>query len=486
MKARRILAPHAKIKVSASVLALVSSLPAAHAQTTDTWSLGSSGNWNTAGDWSTGVVPNNGVPSGSSYNVDITDGKSTVTLNINATINDLTMGAGNTLVIPTGATFQVVGPTIANAGSIQVNGGAGNNAVLYLDGNTTLSGTGTLTLGTASGGGTAYLEQASGGLTLTNQSTIQGSGIIGNGGLTVANSGTIDANTATGGGIVLNGAGGITNTKLLEATGGGTLSIETNVVNTGANITASGTGSIVDLEGVTITGGTLTAKTGGALQSVGTTTLAGVTLASGTIYPIATATETVVSGSFTDNGTVQINGGAGNNAILGLATSVTPGGPITMSVASGGGEAYIEQQRWAANADQHEHHHGLRHHRQRRPGAHQLRHHQCEHAGRRRHFPEWFGRCCQYRPARGDRRRRAVPADQRGEYRGRRQHHRERRGQRREHRWRQHHRRYAHRQRRRRADQQRHEHALGSHAGQRHDLSGRDRHHDGAGRADHQ
>ncbi len=327
----------------ASVLALVSNLPAVHAQTTDTWSLGTSGVWNVAGNWSADAVPNNDVPSGATYNVGITDGTSTVTLNTSATINDLTIGSGNTLAINNGQFLAVVGPTIANSGSILINGGAGNNGSLLLNGNVTLSGGGTLTLAGLSGGGGAYIQQQANGVTLTNQSTIQGAGTIGNSGLTLNNSGTINANTAAGvAGILLNGDGGITNTGLLEATGGGTLTLATSVVNTGANITASGAGSVVSLDSVTITGGTLTAKNAGVLETTGTTTLTGVTIATGTTYPVADNTTTVLNGPITDHGTIQITGGAGNSASLILGSNVTLGGPVNMSTATGGGSAYIQ------------------------------------------------------------------------------------------------------------------------------------------------
>jgi hypothetical protein len=346
MKLRPEMPLHANTALSVAVLAVLSHAPAAEAQTTDTWSLGKSGLWNVATDWSAKVVPNNGTPGGATYNVDIVDGKSTVTLNINAAINDLTMGAGNVLAIPTGQSLTIVGPTIANAGSIQVDGGGGNNAILGLAGNLTLSGAGTLSLTSASGGGLAYIDQTANGVTLTNQSTIQGAGVIGNGGLALTNSGTIDATaSASGAALVLNGGGNIANTGLLEATSGGTLSVQTNVTNTGAGaLTASGTGSVVSLNGIGVAGGTLTATGGGALTSTGTTTLTGVTLASGTTYPIATGTETVLDGSFTNKGTVAINGGAGNNAILGLASNITLGtGLVTMNGAAGGGNAYIYQ-----------------------------------------------------------------------------------------------------------------------------------------------
>jgi hypothetical protein len=225
------------------------------------------GHWSVEGNWSADVVPNNATPTGAAYNVNIMDGASTVTLNINAAINDLTIGSGNTLAIGSGESLAVSGLTVANSGAILVNGGGGNNAFLGLNANTTLSGGGTLTLATLSGGGAAFVQQSTGGVTLTNQSTIQGAGVIGNGGSTLVNSGTIDANTSVGGaGLTLNGSG-VTNTGLLEATNGGTLTLAADVVDTGAHITASGTGSVVKLDGVSITGGTLTARGGGVGQS---------------------------------------------------------------------------------------------------------------------------------------------------------------------------------------------------------------------------
>ena len=62
-----------------------------------TW-LGGAGNWDNAALWDIGVVPNNG--GGDTYNVFIDGGKianSTVNLNINATIDNLTIDAGDTL-----------------------------------------------------------------------------------------------------------------------------------------------------------------------------------------------------------------------------------------------------------------------------------------------------------------------------------------------------------------------------------------------------
>lgn len=51
-----------------AALGLFLNFVTASAQTVDTGTRGS-GLWNVAGNWSTGVVPNSGVPAGSTYNV---------------------------------------------------------------------------------------------------------------------------------------------------------------------------------------------------------------------------------------------------------------------------------------------------------------------------------------------------------------------------------------------------------------------------------
>jgi fibronectin-binding autotransporter adhesin len=335
MKTTRVVAPRAMTVLSASILAVLANAPAAQAQTTDTWSLGASGLWSVAGNWSAGLP-------GSTSNVDIIDGTSTVTLNISAGINDLTVGSGNTLSIDNGDSLSIAGSTISNKGAIQINGGDGNNGSLQLAANATLSGSGTITLATLPGGGSASIVQSVNGVTLTNQSTIQGSGVIGNGGLTLVSSGTIDGNTATGGGMVLNG-NSVTNTGSMEATSGGELTLNTTVVNTGGSITASGAGSVVNLINASITGGTLTASGGGTFDPTGNTTLSGVTLSSGTNYPVLNGTSTTIAAPFVNNGTIQITGGAGNNAVLQFASNATLGGTVTLATATGGGNADIQQ-----------------------------------------------------------------------------------------------------------------------------------------------
>ena len=233
--------------------------------------------------------------------------------------------------------------TIANPGSITINGGAGQNTVLQIVGNTTLSGTGTVQMNVAAGGGNAIIQQSGGSFTLTNGgNTIQGAGVIGNGGLTFVNTATVDAN-ASGQTLALNGSGGVTNTATLEATGGGTLNIQTGITNTGGTITANG-GTVNNFN--SITGGTLTSTGASTFQSVGTGTLTNVTISAGSTYTTTTGNTTNINGAIVNQGTLALDGGAGNNGILQITsdTTLSGGGTLQMTVnPTGGGNDFIQQ-----------------------------------------------------------------------------------------------------------------------------------------------
>jgi hypothetical protein len=213
----------------------------------------------------------------------------------------------------------------------------------------TLSGTGALTMTVAGGGGNAYIQQAVGGITLTNQSTIQGAGIIGNGGLTLINSGTINANAPTQV-LYVNPGGGITNTGLMEAGSGGVLQIAGDVVYGGGNITAN-SGSTVQLFGNTdIVGGTLTNNgsfLGTPINSnayLDGSTGAGAITINGT-YTSDTNSVTYLLGNIHNYDKIQVNGGSGYNSIIDLNSNVTlwDGGTVNMTVNGGGGSAYVQQ-----------------------------------------------------------------------------------------------------------------------------------------------
>lgn len=257
-------------------------------------------------------------------------------------VNSLQVGANNTLNVGNNSELFVNGTQIINNGAINVSAAA-NNAILVLNSSTTLSGAGALTLSTSGAGG-AFIQQGVGGVTLTNQSTIQGAGVIGNGGLALGNSGLVDANTS-GQTLFLNGSGGVTNTGTLQASGGGILDLQSGTTNTGANITASGAGSTVNFQ-TAITGGTLNSSSGGTLQTItnGVATLNSVTISSGSTYTTGNNTDLFISGTLTNNGNLNVSSAA-NNSILGLnsSTTLTGGGTVTLSQ-SGAGSAIIQQQ----------------------------------------------------------------------------------------------------------------------------------------------
>src|SRR5271157_1072968 len=213
---------------------------ATHARAQDDWTGTNSRQWNDPGNWSSGV------PNSTSVSVVITNTTNNPVeiSGINPTIANLTLtNSANSLTVDTAQGLTMDGSggsTISNAGNILLSG-VGSNAFLTITANTMQQGVGTMTM--SAGGGGTIIE---GGATLTNNSTIQGNGLIGNG-LTLVNqpSGTVNANVS--GGTLYLSNGPVTNAGLLEASGGGILQIGSETVNNaGGNITAN-SGSTVQL-----------------------------------------------------------------------------------------------------------------------------------------------------------------------------------------------------------------------------------------------
>ena len=268
-------------------------------------------------------------------------------------LKNITIYSGTTFTASNNATTDISG-AIADKGTIKVNGGGGTSGFLNLNGATTLSGGGVVVLTTATGGDSAIVEGSK--ETLTNaDDVIEGTGTIGNGSLALINGGTIDADSSSGTKIlILNGTGGITNADggaagLLEATSGGTLEIDgITVNNAGGAITANG--GVVRVINATIEGGTLNVLGGGTMDTApGTSTLDGkthgaLTISAGSTYTASNNATTDILGAITDKGTIQLNGGGGTNGFLNLtgATTLSGGGVVDLTTASGGDSAIIE------------------------------------------------------------------------------------------------------------------------------------------------
>jgi hypothetical protein len=288
-----------------------------------------------------------GLPTGS-VNAFIQDGTAglptVVTLGPGGTgvVGSLTVGANNTLDVAQNSSLEVLGPALDVDGSLNVSAGSGTNSELLIGGNVTLSGLGELTLSYGDHNGTVYVEESGGSYTLTNQGSIQGDGVIGNGGLVLVNAsgGLVDANVS-GQTLLLNG-GGITNAGIFEATGGGVLQFSASVANAAGLIAANG-GTVVVSS--TVSGGRLFTSNSGVIETGVSATLAGVTLLSGTTYLGPGGTTTALEGVVTNNGTLQANSGSGATTTLELTSDVTlqGGGTLTLDSGDANGLVYLEQ-----------------------------------------------------------------------------------------------------------------------------------------------
>jgi hypothetical protein len=283
-----------------------------------TWNGSTNNNWFAGTNWLLGTAPNS-----SSAVVTIENGTNNpVMLNAPASISTLTLGSSNSLDVTAGL-WSIFGASISNAGSITLD------SQLQLNNTLTLLGAGKLTL---AGG---EIGASSSGQTLINQSTIQGSGLIGsnNGALyqnlSLNNSGTIDANSS-GNTLTIGGTGtAITNTGLFEASNSGTLDLTTSsaIDDKSGKIAASGSGSTVNVS-TTIQGGQLTTLNGGVMETVGTATLDGstqgaITLTGGSTYTAGTGTVTGITGT--------LNLGVATGSTLALSGQLQLTGNTTLS-----------------------------------------------------------------------------------------------------------------------------------------------------------
>jgi MYXO-CTERM domain-containing protein len=232
--------------------------------------------------------------------------------------------------------------TINNTGTIAVGSSAGNG-ILYIDGKVTLSGSGIVTLVDA-GIAQSGIHSLSAGAQLTNRTTIQGAGVIGDAGLKVVNEGAIIANAHDP--LSFTDAGFTnSNTGLVQATHGATLNIFSRAFNNqgtlrvdsgstlnfnGSVYTQSGASSVTNI----LHGGVLKAGTvnwnGGAMNVSGTLdplslkVCASCTLTgTGSVVANVNSVGVVAAGTATGPGTLSINGpyaqGTAGELVINLA-----------------------------------------------------------------------------------------------------------------------------------------------------------------------
>jgi hypothetical protein len=253
------------------IVALSMGARTANAQTVvnETWTDADS-KWSIAGNWSKGVVPNNG--GGNVYNVFIQQPNSTmVTLDTSNTINNLTIGTGNTLTFDANKTL-----TIANAGSSVNNLGTLDIA------NATLSIS------------NAKMDQLGGGTTKLDTGNISGTGVLANAGNTIqgvgeisvkiANQATIMATPVVGAGVQQLKLSGeiINNSGTLAASGEVSLFLNGSVLDSGnGRIMANDSGKVAFGDGSGMASGSLTTMNNGEIHGQGSVSFSSVTITGG-------------------------------------------------------------------------------------------------------------------------------------------------------------------------------------------------------------
>jgi hypothetical protein len=313
---------------------------ASAAQLNATW-LGGTNNWNTAGNWSGGIVPNNGADT---YNVFIDNSaltNSRVSLDTAVTINNLTVTTGDSLRFLDAQSITLAGG--AASGSITNNGtitleSVGNGTGLLLPGTDgSLLGSGTLAMMTNSANQIRGVSTCTERLLNGPNHTIAGAGNIGANCMTLSNQGTISANisgaTLT---VDLNeGAPGAVNTGTMQASNGGILQLYTGTfTNTGGTIQAL-TGSRVALDGgVTIVGGRTIAQAGSTVDVTSATLTGGVSTVQlgGSLRVGPSGVLTLSNAGVTNAGVFEVN----DNSAVYLAGALTNTGSIFLKSAGNG------------------------------------------------------------------------------------------------------------------------------------------------------
>lgn len=342
---------------------------------TDTSCLGC---WSAGDNWNPPTLP--GGPNGN-FNVLISAiGPPPPTMDVSATINNLTIDAQNGLNITGGNQLTITGATIANNGSLGIDAnGSGTGGILKITNTATLSGSGLTELG-------ATNTFISGPGTLINQQSIVGQGTISV--ATLQNQGPGGQIEGDSPNDPLMFTGSVTNSGLIGTQSFGAVEFVGNTVQNGGGSIVGGEGSAL-LSGCTIVGGTLggqayavpvatvAARTGkgasrvsGARPAVsGAPTLNGVTI-TGVYFITSDSTHTAgttLVGNITNNGAIQVTGppgtqpaelmvpgavtlaGTGNVSLSGADASLTGMGPLTNGTthtifSARGGENFIVNQ----------------------------------------------------------------------------------------------------------------------------------------------
>ena len=261
-----------------------------------------------------------------------TAGTGVIQLSGDAILNNLT----NSGTVQVSSNTALLQGTVTNKGSLELQ----SAATLFMSGNVTLAGSGSLLLSGNSNLDANFTSVGLPGGQLTNQQLIHGSGTIDK--LPLTNQGTIAADSS-GNTLFLTGAT-VTNTSTMEASGGGILQIDGDetVANTGGTIEAL-TGSTVNIVG-TIQGGTLATSGTGVIESQNATLDGTVNIPTNAGQLDAKSFDLFIQGTVANNGTIALSGNA--CVILNKPATLTGTGKLMMVSTTcifGSGNAFTNQ-----------------------------------------------------------------------------------------------------------------------------------------------
>ena len=222
-----------------------------------------------------------------------------------------------------------LGGTLTNNGTLALQS-AGNITNLVISGAQSIVGSGTITMSNTQAN---RITGAGATFTLGSGQTLQGAGQIGGGaaGFSLVNQGTIVATQAAG--LLINAAGGVTNTGTLRADGG-TLQLQTTVNSSGGAIEARNGSQVQLLDGTVINNASFSASGAGSL--ITTVSGASVTLGGGTVAgPIQLANNSfaTLTGNLVYNGTLSM-ASAGNVTDLRISGARTISGSATIDMSN--------------------------------------------------------------------------------------------------------------------------------------------------------
>ncbi|MEA1053298.1 choice-of-anchor D domain-containing protein, partial [Lamprobacter modestohalophilus] len=244
----------------------------------------------------------------------------------NATLADLTTDAN--ITIANGQTGRLAG-TVINDGTIALESTGGATS-LIISGDTTLGGSGTLTMNNQSPN-RVYGSPGDSVLTHGADHTIRGAssnfGLSGN--LTLNNLGTIEADGSAGLNMSLRSGETHVNSGTLRALSDSTLTLRNTFDNDGGLIEAQDN-ALVDMIGARIEGGTLNTAGTGVMQLSSSATIDGVTNLGR--VEVSNGQTGRIAGNITNNGEIVIDAGANNTDLL-VNGDTTLGGTGTLVMA---------------------------------------------------------------------------------------------------------------------------------------------------------